>query len=61
MKERRCPVCGSTNTIQSNVTPNGGNIYVAEDMVASTEFADSINRYKCDNGHTFYISEEDDK
>jgi len=50
-----CPHCGGTNTPPSP-TPNGGDLYVAEDTGGSTEFYDEATPYECGDCQTgFYI------
>jgi hypothetical protein len=52
-----CPFCMSKNITDLGNSPNGGEIYVAEDMVDSTEGYDfEITEYNCDEGHIFYAN-----
>ena len=55
-----CPNCGKQN-VQSDPTPNGGDLYVAEDMECSTEFYDDAKPYKCNDCETqFYLGGTDE-
>ena len=55
-----CPSCGKQN-VQPEPTPNGGDLYVAEDMGCSTEFYDDAKPYKCNDCETqFYLGGTDE-
>ena len=52
-----CPICGN-NHVTEEVSPNGGWLYVAEEMNDSIDFYDEIIPYKCSTCSTvFYVSE----
>lgn len=56
MKTLYCPCCGKQNVKPSDSSPNGGELYVAEDCGSSTEFYDDANPYYCPDCETqFYI------
>lgn len=54
-----CPKCGSQNVTKQNQSPNGGELYVAEDMDSCVEWYDDAFKYKCDDCNTvFYLSND---
>jgi len=59
MKQYFCPHCGSKNVVEGDLHPNGGDLYVAEEMEACTECYDSATPYECqDCGKKFYLGDE---
>lgn len=56
-----CPICGNLAIIDTPQTPNGGQLYIAEEFDNCTEcYAPSITGYTCSKNkeHTFYIVED---
>ena len=54
-----CPTCGKSNIKLQNPSPNGGELYVAEDIDSSTEFYDEARPYRCQDCMTqFYLGAE---
>ena len=55
-----CPNCGKQNIVAGDPSPNGGGLYVAEEMAGCTEFYDDAVPYQChDCSTTFYIGGEE--
>ncbi len=51
-----CPNCGSQSIVEGDSSPNGGELYVAEDCESSTECYDAANPYQCSDCKTvFYL------
>jgi len=51
-----CPNCGSQHIVEGDSSPNGGELYVAEDCESSTECYDAANPYQCSDCKTvFYL------
>ena len=58
-KRMYCPICGKQNVVPGDSSPNGGSLYVAEDMGDCTEFYDDANPYTCSDCETgFYLGAE---
>ena len=54
-----CPNCGTRNIVIKE-SPNGGELYVAEDCITSQEYYDEIEYYHCNDCLTeFYLSVSD--
>jgi len=55
-----CPYCQSKRLKNfGNISPeNGGTIFVAEEMMSSTEYYSDIDLIECINGHRFYIPKD---
>lgn len=52
-----CPACGKQNVEYQDQHPNGGDLYVAEDMESSTEYYSDAVLYKCTDCDTeFFMS-----
>jgi predicted RNA-binding Zn-ribbon protein involved in translation (DUF1610 family) len=55
-----CPNCGKQTVVASDTSPNGGGLYVAEEMEGCTEFYDDAVPYQCQLCLTnFYIGGEE--
>lgn len=53
-----CPNCGKQNVVKGDTSPNGGGLYVAEEMEDCTEYYDEANPYECKDCETvFYLGE----
>lgn len=54
-----CPQCGDNNTVQEFPSPNGGELFVAEDMdTDGVEMFDEAYMHKCSNCNTvFYMGD----
>lgn len=51
-----CPNCGKQNVKPGDSSPNGGDLYVAEEMEGCTEFYDEAKPHECpDCGTQFYM------
>jgi hypothetical protein len=51
-----CPNCGKQHVVAGDSQPNGGELFVAEDMEGCTEFYDAARPYKCNDCETqFYM------
>ena len=58
MKQYFCLHCGGKNVIAGNEHPNGGDLYVAEDMSGDIEYSDAAHPYQCqDCGKRFYLGD----
>jgi predicted RNA-binding Zn-ribbon protein involved in translation (DUF1610 family) len=54
-----CPNCGKQNVVKGDSSPNGGELYVAEEMEGCTEYYDAADPYKCTDCATrFYIGDD---
>lgn len=51
----QCPICKSIKITNDNTTPNGGNLFVAEELEGSIEYIHTIEKYECENNHIFFI------
>jgi len=57
----KCPICGSNATKDNPQTPNGGELFIAEELGGDTScFCCDITGYTCTSNpnHMFYIVEE---
>jgi len=50
-----CPFCGSKNTRHIKESPNGGAIYVAEEMSTCTEFYAEVTEWDCLDCNKFFF------
>jgi hypothetical protein len=54
-----CPNCGQQNVQPGDASPNGGELFVAEEMEGVVEFYDSAKPYRCADCETqFYLGGE---
>lgn len=52
-----CPACGQQNVIPGESNPNGGELFVAEELTTSIEHYDNIEPFSCDDCQAmFYVS-----
>jgi predicted RNA-binding Zn-ribbon protein involved in translation (DUF1610 family) len=51
-----CPNCGKQNVKPGDPSPNGGELYVAEEMEGCNDFFDEAHPHECsDCGTQFYM------
>lgn len=62
MTKLYCPVCGKQNVGAGDTSPNGGQLYVAEEVGFRTEYYDDANPFECEEcGTFFYLGSSNDE